>query len=97
MNITLTARKFSASDQLKTHTHSQVRKLEKFFDRIIDCEVILEESNSTLNPLSADLILKVPGSLLHARESSPYYELAITSVVDTMKTQLIKYKSKLRD
>lgn len=97
MNITLTARKFSASDHLKMHTDTQVRKLEKFFDRIIDCEVILEESNSTQTPQTAELILKVPGSILHARESALYYESAVTAVVDNMKSQLLKYKSKLRD
>ena len=97
MNITLTARKFSASEHLKQHTDNQVRKLEKFFDRIIDCEVILEESNSVQSPQSAELIVKVPGSVLHARESAIFYELAITAVVDNMKTQLLKYKSKLRD
>jgi len=97
MNITLTARKFSASEHLKLHTDKQVRKLEKYFDGILDCEVVLEESNSTQSPQSAELILKVPGSVLHASESALFYELAITAVVDTMKTQLLKYKSKLRD
>ncbi len=95
MNITFTARRFTASDQLKRHSEEQLQKLGKFFDGILDCEIVLEPTESPTEPQAAELIIKVPRTVLHARETAPTYEQAISEAVDVMRRQLIKHKEKL--
>lgn len=95
MNITITARRFTASDQLKSYGEEQLQKLGKFFDGILDCEIVLEPTESPTDPQAAELIVKVPRTVLHARETAPTYEQAIATAADVIRRQLIKHKEKL--
>lgn len=97
MNITFTARRFTASDRLKTYAEEQTQKLGKFFDGILDCEIVLEPTESPTEPQAAELIVKVPRTVLHARGTGPHYEQAISAAADTMRRQLIKHKEKLNN
>ena len=41
MNIQVTGRHFQVSERLRAHIEKEAAKLERFFDRIIDCEVFI--------------------------------------------------------
>ena len=40
MQIKFTARHFKASESLKDYAENEIQRLQKFFDRIVDCDVI---------------------------------------------------------
>ena len=42
MRVNITARHYKASDSLKEYAEKEVRKLAKYFDGIIECEIVLD-------------------------------------------------------
>ncbi|MEX0778409.1 MAG: ribosome-associated translation inhibitor RaiA [Balneolales bacterium] len=94
MNITFTARKFNASDHLQEYATQSVRKLEKYNDSILVCDVVLEPDADPDEPQKAELNLQVPDYSLIATETGTTYEHAINKAVDNMKRQVLKYKNK---
>ncbi|TVQ14099.1 MAG: ribosome-associated translation inhibitor RaiA [Balneolaceae bacterium] len=94
MKTTFTSRHFEASNRLHDYSVKTVKKLEKFFDGIIDCDIVLQPNEDHDEPNQAELIVKVPNDLLNVSETGATYEQAILKAVDTMKRQLIRYKEK---
>jgi putative sigma-54 modulation protein len=94
MNTSFTARHFNASDRLKTYCEQTVTKLEKFYDGILDCDIVVSPIPDHDEPQQVELTVKVSGTTLNAAESAATYEQAMTKAVDNMKRQLLKYKEK---
>jgi len=94
MKTTFTARHFQASTDLQNYSIDSVQKLEQFYDRILTCDITLQPSPNDDEPQQAELNVKVPQTLLNAKETAPTYEQAINRVVDTISRQLKKYKEK---
>ncbi len=94
MNINFTARKFEASQNLQDFTTEEINKLNRFFDRIYSCDIVLEPSPDNDHPAKAELTVKVKQDLLKVTETGPAYEQAVRSAVDNMRRQLLKYKDK---
>ena len=94
MKTTFTSRHFEASNRLQDYSVKAVSKLEKFFDGIIDCDIILQPNEDHDEPNRAELIVKVPNDLLNVSETAATYEQAMLKAVDTMKRLLIRYKEK---
>lgn len=93
MRITFTARHFKASPRLKEHAHNQVSKLKKYYDGILDIEIILDFIKQQQ---VAELIAKVYGTKLTVIEQSGDMYKSIDLAVDKMERQLKKYKDKIR-
>ncbi len=94
MKVNITARKFKAHSTLKDFINSEVASLSKFNDEILDVNVILSFQNSSNSVKTAEIILKVPGQILTATESSDDFKKSISSVVQKLSRQLEKLKSK---
>ena len=94
MRINISARHFKASDNLKSFASDEVKRLKKYYDGIIDCEIILGKQKDVR---SCDVIIKVYGLTLTASESTHDHFKSVVGAVDKMENQLRKYKSKLRD
>lgn len=94
MKTTFTARHFDASQQLKEYSVDAVQKLDQFYDRIVTCDIILEPTPDDEEPQQAELNVKIPQTLLNAKEQAPTYEQAMNKVVDNITRQLKKYKDK---
>lgn len=94
MNTRFTARHFNASDQLQQYATDSAEKLLKFYDGILDCDIILQPNQDPETPQTAEFNVKVAQDYLKVSESAATYEQAINKAVDTMKRQLIKYKNK---
>lgn len=94
MKVQFTARHFSASQRLQEFAEEAVAKLSKFHDGIQECSIIAEPHEEPTTPQKIEVSIKVPGSILHAKEAAESYEIAIAKAVDNLKRQLIKYKEK---
>lgn len=94
MNTSFTARHFTASPDLQENALESVQKLTKFYDAILDCDIVAEPHPDPVNSQQIELNVKVAKDLLTAKENAPSYEQAINAAVDNMKRQLKKYKSK---
>ncbi|MFU8860714.1 MAG: ribosome hibernation-promoting factor, HPF/YfiA family [Cyclonatronaceae bacterium] len=94
MKTTFTSRHFEASNRLQDYSVKAVSKLEKFYDGIIDCDIIMQPNEDHDEPNRAELIVKVPNDLLNVSETAATYEQAMLKAVDTMKRLLIRYKEK---
>lgn len=96
MNIKINAVKFKADQKLEQFVNDKVGKLEKHFDGIISCEVILkvDKPESDGNKI-AELQIVLPKQTLFNSKQADTFEEAVLQAVDAMKVQLTKYKEKL--
>lgn len=89
-----TARHFDASEDLKQYSLDSVEKLQKFYDNIIDVDIVLQPSSSDEEPQMAEINVNVPQSHLKSEQTAPTYEQAINEAIDNLSRQLKKYKEK---
>ena len=94
MNINITSRKFKAKDSLKEFVNNEVKALEKYFDGIIDIDVVLSYIHEKDSIKTAEVIVNIPGKSLTITEDSEGFEKSISTCVDKMKRVLKKEKSK---
>lgn len=96
MNIKINAVKFKPDQKLEQFVNDKVGKLEKHFDGITSCEVILkvDKPESDGNKI-AELQLTLPKQTLFNSKQADTFEDAVLQAVDAMKVQLTKYKEKL--
>jgi|WetSurMetagenome_2_1015567.scaffolds.fasta_scaffold1732855_1 putative sigma-54 modulation protein len=93
MRLNITARKFKLSEDLKEFTQTEASRLKKYYDGIIDMEVILGWEKKTR---TAEIKTAVFGTVLTAKEQAEEMKLAVRQAVDKLERQLIKYKEKMR-
>jgi putative sigma-54 modulation protein len=94
MRINITARHFKLSDELRDFTEKELHRLKKYYDQIIDAEVILEWQKIHR---TAEIKMSVYGTMLTAQAQAEEMHKAVNSAIDKMERQLIKYKDKLRN
>ncbi len=93
MRTSIAARSFKASAKLQEYANSEVTRLEKYFDNIIDCDIILsyQKENKT-----CEILLSVHGTVLNAKDQSDDFYKSINRTVNKLEQQVKKYKEKLR-
>jgi putative sigma-54 modulation protein len=94
MEIRTTARHFELTQELKDFVNKEINRLERYYDHIINSHLILEEEGYRK---SAELNLKVYGTILTSQHSSNDFRTSIEAALTKMETQLKKYKSKLKE
>ncbi|MFQ6617302.1 MAG: ribosome hibernation-promoting factor, HPF/YfiA family [Fidelibacterota bacterium] len=94
MKIDFTARHFKAADRIKNYAEKEVKRLERYYDGIINCEIILDRDN---NAAVAEIILRVYGKKLIAKEQSDEMSKSVDLAVSKLERILKKYKSRLKD
>lgn len=97
MNIQITSRKFRAKDSLKNFINSEVSSLEKVYEDILDIDIILSYENTINSTKVAEIVLKVPGKILTAKEASDDFKKSIVAAVEKLEKQLGRIKSKRID
>ncbi len=91
MRINITARRFKLSDELKDYAENEVMRLKKYYDEIIDTEVILAwEKKDRL----AEINVGLNGAKRSAHERSEDLHKSITLAVDKLERQIQKYKGR---
>jgi putative sigma-54 modulation protein len=96
MNVQFTARHFKAHDGLKNYAFAQVSTLTKYFDGIINGNIILQYEKLRDSVKIAEINLAVYGTQLVAIEKSDDFYKSIDNAVSKLERQLVKYKDKRR-
>lgn len=96
MQLQITARQFTASDQLQNYVRRKIEKLERYYDGITDVRVILSK-NGTPEAHVVEMSANVLKQQLVANASGSTHEEAVDECSDRLKRQVKRYKDKLRD
>jgi len=94
MDIRTTARHFELTDSLRSFAENEVKRLEKYYDHIIDVHVTMSVEKSRQ---IAEVSVKVYGTVLTAKAKAFDMYVAVEQVITKMESQIKKYKSKLRE
>ncbi|MBL7818721.1 MAG: ribosome-associated translation inhibitor RaiA [Saprospiraceae bacterium] len=95
MKIQTEAVHFSADSQLLTFVEQKISKLEQFFNRISQAQVVLKMSRlgKKIEHI-AEIKLHVPNGFIYIKESSKSFEAALNKAVVLLRLQLLRYKMK---
>ena len=98
MEIKIQSIHFDATEKLEAFIEKKVAKLEKSFEDIQKVEVQLKlVKPATAQNKEASLSVAVPGSTLFVEKTTDTFEESIDLCVDSMRSQLTKFKEKLRN
>ena len=93
MRVSFTARHFKPSERLKEYATSEVARLKKYYDDILDVEIILDYVKQDQ---FAEIIVKVYGQRLAVGEQSEDMYKSINIAVNKLERKLLRYKEKMR-
>ena len=96
METHFTARKFRAHKDVKDQALASVKRLDRFYDGIVRCDIILSYERKVNSVKTAEINLHVHGATLSATESSEEFLKSLELAVGKLERQLAKYKTKLR-
>ncbi|MCB2203751.1 ribosome-associated translation inhibitor RaiA [bacterium] len=96
MNVQFTARHFKAHEGLKHYALQQVSTLKKYYDGIVQGNIVLRFEKPKDSLKIAEINLAVYGTQLVAIEKSENFYKSIDNAVDKLERQLLKYKGKRR-
>jgi putative sigma-54 modulation protein len=94
MNIRITSRHQKLSPKLREYVEEKIERMSRYFDRIIDCEVILSKEKLYEQ---VEINVKVYGTMLHVRTRDADPTKAIDQSLDKLETQLKKFKAKMKE
>lgn len=97
MKLRMQSVHFDADIKLLDFIQKKADKLDTFYDRIIDGEVILrlnKDSDKKENKM-VEIKINVPGEQLFAKEQSASFEAAADETIEALRRQLKKYKEKI--
>lgn len=93
-NISVTGRHVIVTEAMKDYAIEKVSKIERFSNRIIDVNVIMEVQR---NEHRVDLVMKVNHLKIKSQAVSDNMYTSIDKAVHKLETQLLRYKEKLQD
>ena len=91
MNIEITSRHFTASEQLKELVNEKVKKIERFNNVIISCYVILTKEHNSEN---VEIIVHAKGHDFISSENGDAFELALVNAINKISVQIKKQHAK---
>lgn len=95
MKVKVSAIHFSVDQKLVDFIEEKVTKLETFYDKIISAEATLKvEEGSEKENKFVEIRLVVPGKDLFAKKTAKSFEEATDNVVEALRKQIRKHKSK---
>ncbi|MBD3168634.1 MAG: ribosome-associated translation inhibitor RaiA [candidate division Zixibacteria bacterium] len=94
MQLKITARHFDLSDDLKRFADKEFSKLNKYFNNILDGNLVLTLEKSRV---SAELSLKLNGAVLNTNANDFDMYNVVEKTVSKMESRLKKHKAKVSD
>ena len=93
-NIQITGRHIEVTDSMKDYAMDKISKIERFMNRIIDVNVIMDIQKLDHR---VEIILKAGNVKITSKASTTDMYVSIDQAVDKLETQILRYKSKLQD
>ncbi|ODS89120.1 HPF/RaiA family ribosome-associated protein [Chryseobacterium lacus] len=93
MKITVQSLGVTPHAPLEEHLNKKISKLSTFYDKILECQVVLrvENTNEKENK-TAEIRLVVPGDDIIVKKTSESFEESVDQCVEAAKRLLIKKK-----
>lgn len=91
MNIQIAIRHEAASSDIKPFVEEEIKRLVEKYD-ILKADVVLDQEGTNGYLKVAEIILKVRGEVITARESSDEMKKSIDLAIKKLDPQLHKYK-----
>ncbi|MDO7875253.1 ribosome-associated translation inhibitor RaiA [Hymenobacter sp. ASUV-10] len=95
MKVQMHSVHFDADQKLLDFIQQRLNKLETFYDKVTDGEVILRLNNKDgIDNKTVEIKLLVPGTTLFSQEDAASFEAAADAAADSLRRQITKYKEK---
>ena len=95
MKVQVQSIHFDADAKLINFIQKKLDKLETFYDRAIDAEVILRLNNEGAENKTVEIKLNIPGDQLFAEKSNGSFEAATDHCTEALRRQIRKHKDKM--
>lgn len=96
MKVQMHSVHFDADQKLLDFIQKRLDKLETFYDRVIDGEVILKLNNKDgIDNKTVEIKLNIPGTILFSQEDAASFEAATDAASDSLRRQITKHKEKV--
>lgn len=93
MKITVQSLGLTPHEPLEEFLNKKIGKLDTFYDKILECQVVLRvENTSSKDNKTAEIKLVVPGDDIVVKKTSASFEESLDLCADTAKKLLIKKK-----
>ena len=93
MKIKITGRHINVSEKLKEYAEKRISKIEKYFQQLIDIQLIfyVEKLDHV-----AELLINGDSVQFHAREKAADLFSAVDLLIDKMEKQIVRFKEKIQ-
>lgn len=96
MNIIIESPHLENSQVPESLIRKKVLHLDRFYDRIEYCKVVLQKEKSDVQDgFFIEAILKVPNNLMFSSDTAGSFEITLDKVIHDLEVQLHRYKEKL--
>lgn len=95
MKVQVQSIHFDADIKLINFIQKKLDKLDTFYDRTIDAEVILRLNNEGIENKTVEIKLNVPGEQLFANKTNGSFEAATDHCAEALRRQIKKHKEKV--
>ncbi len=92
MQIEVTARHFKAPQELRDFISKKVHKLDRYFDGVLNCRVILSSDDGQV---VVDIIAHAKKHQFTVRETGQRVDRVVSRAVRKLKIQLKRHKARL--
>lgn len=96
MLINITARHFKAPEKLKRFADNELHRLERFYDGIIDCNMVMDYIQANRSKHQVEIHLNVYGKVLKVSDLSDDMYKSIDRAIIKLERKLQKYKARIR-
>ncbi|MBQ3402879.1 MAG: ribosome-associated translation inhibitor RaiA [Synergistaceae bacterium] len=94
MDIRFVQRGCEIDDRLKDYMEKKISKLEKFFKRIMNCQIVVTHHKGSFN---VETTANANGVILRAEEDAPEPRKAFDQSLKNLERRIKKYNSYLKD
>ncbi len=96
MHVTVTGRNIELTPALKEYLTDKLQRAQKHFDQSLECTALLSvaKNPSIANSQTAEVTVKLNGSVIRGEESTENMYASIDLVADKIERQLRKYKTR---
>jgi len=95
MKVQMHSVHFDADQKLLDFVQQRLNKLETFYDKVTEGEVILRLNNKDgADNKTVEIKLLVPGSILFSQEDAASFEAAADAAAESLRRQITKHKEK---